>query len=282
MSLIESVFEASNYFMKDPKFVKVNYDKCKEISNELKKSYEGEPQFSSWTEDELFVVLIANAMNYCFWYGTSQFRPENSSSNKMYEIIERCVKRVGVILIDSAIQDIIECLAIARFPLLEERVKHIKEVGEFGKDFIRVLSDNIPDSQGEHLFSYLVRFFPGYGSDIFLKRASLFFLELYRRFGLFPTLVKKLHVPADYQVPKMLNYFDCIKYTPLLQELINHDVLIPKFSLPECEIRSATILACDYIVKESNTDISFVDWYFWSRRNECKNEKFHLTITTDY
>jgi hypothetical protein len=200
----------------------------------------------------------------------------------MYEIIERCIKRSDGLLLDIHILHIIEQLAIERFPLLEERVKHIKEVGEFGPNFIRALSDNIPDSQGELLFSYLVKRFPGYASDTLLKRASLFFIELYRRFGLFPTLVKKLHVPADYQVPKMLNHFECIKYTAPLGGLINHDVLIPKFSLPEIEIRSATILACDYIVKESNTDISFVDWYFWSRRNECKDKKFHLTVTTDY
>ena len=127
----------------------------------------------------------------------------------------------------------------------------------------------------------MVKTFPGYASDIFLKRASLFFLQMYRQYGWFESAMHELPVPADYQVPKMLKGFNCIGYDFYLDQLIDNEVLIPKGSREECSIRAATVIACKKIQEKTGWNIADVDGWFWLRRKEI-DAPFHLTVTTDY
>jgi hypothetical protein len=90
-----------------------------------------------------------------------------------------------------------------------------------------------------------------------------------------------LHIPADYQVPKMLRRFQILSYQVYLQELIKNQVAIPKGSLEECSIRAATIIACKKIQEKTGYNVSEIDAYLWLKRKEVITP-FHLTITTDY
>ena len=59
----------------------------------------------------------------------------------------------------------------------------------------------------------MIKLFQGFSSDVFLKRTSLFFMQLYRKFGWYKDdLMQTLFVPADYQIPKILRHFECIEY----------------------------------------------------------------------
>ena len=68
---------------------------------------------------------------------------------------------------------------------------------------------------------------------------------------MFEEELKNFFVPADYQIPRVLNHYGCIEYGDELQTKIFREELIPKYSTMECEIRAATILAikqiCDNI-----------------------------------
>jgi len=117
--------------------------------------------------------------------------------------------------------------------------------------------------------------------DIFLKRASLFFMMLHRSMGWFKNDIHKLPIPSDYQIPKMLEWLGCIRYYGSLKNDIKEGKLIPEGSLMECEIRAASIIACKKIADRAGCSPNDVDNYLWLNRKDCNNP-FHLTITTNY
>ena len=88
-------------------------------------------------------------------------------------------------------------------------------------------------------------------------------------------------MPADYQVPKMLEHFGCLVYTRDLEDKIKRHTMIPKWSIEEISIRAGTILVCDKLSELTGWTKSDIDAWLWRNRKEC-DKPFHLTITTDY
>ena len=283
MDFIQSVFSISEEFMQNPEHVSICEDKIIETSELMKSS--GMEKFGfnsgfSLTDKEVMIAiykeLIGNAINYCFWYGKHDVRPGGSSSNLMYKLLDRCFDKFGIFT-GELIDYYISLLTEYRFPLLEERVKHLNELVPSIDKFVRMVFAS--KSFLNVLFEMIVKLFPGYGSDIFLKRASLFFIQLNRRFYWWADIT--LPIPADYQVPKMLEHYGCISYLEELKSKISSHELIPKHSVQECEIRAATVLVARRLSELTGWSISDVDSWFWLRRKECLSP-FHLTITTDY
>jgi hypothetical protein len=166
--------------------------------------------------------------------------------------------------------------------LLEERKKHLYELCQYRncEKFADMVSAR--EYSGEELFNNLVLMFPGFASDQFLKRASLFFIQLYRKFGWFKDdLMVTLFVPADYQLPKILRHFGAIEYSPELEWLVDNGRLIEKHSLMELQIRAATIKVCTMLQYATGFNIADVDTYLWTKR-KLVDKPFHLTYTTDY
>jgi len=285
MNCIESVFNISEKFMEDPSYVYINYSKIKEVAdlmnNSNVKTFKPAPFDLTRKEikNECYLQLLGGAINYCYWYGKHNIRPNDCGSGKMFDIVTKTADDFNVYS-DEYVYALQWDFAKERFPLLEERLKHINEVADYGRDFIDVLLDNT-ESDVASLMEYMICILPGYASDMFLKRASLFFLMMYRKFGWFEKDLHSLHIAADYQVPKMFYYFKCLKYTEELYKTIHADKLIVKSSLMECEIRAATILAAKKLCEITGWNVSDVDAWFWLRRKNC-NDPFHLTITTDY
>jgi nitric oxide synthase oxygenase domain/subunit len=184
--------------------------------------------------------------------------------------------------LENRIESLIEILSEYRYPLLEERKRHLRELYEDrkGEVFASMVKDQaLPPIE---LFHEMVIRFQGFSSDIFLKRASLFFIQLYRKFGWYEeNLMSVLHVPADYQVPKILRHFNCINYSDKLAKKIDNNQLIERHGLEEIQIRAATVIACTKLQTKLGWTIADVDTYLWTKRKES-DRPFHLTITSDY
>jgi len=290
MNCIESVFNISEKFMENPFYVFIDYDKIKEVANLMINSTfkKFEPAPNNLTKEEIkqecYLQLLGGAINYCYWYGKHDIRPNDCESAKMFDVINTVAEEHDIyseIFIDRLHWEFTK----ERFPLLEERIKHINEITIHGKDFIDILYAFLTNetiySNLPPIMEYMICLFPGYASDMFLKRASLFFLMLYRKFGWFEKDLHTIHIPADYQVPKMLYYFKCFSYSSELYEKIKNSMLIAKGSLMECEIRAATIVVARKLCELTGWNVSDVDAWFWLRRKKCNNP-FHLTVTTDY
>jgi len=314
-TILESVWDLAGQFMTDPKFVFINGEKVKEVakdishwSNANQNPYLGYPkcigEHDPYKIEKLVLYeLIANSVNYCYWYGRSDIRPNEASATKMYELLDASFREVlkdeiealsypGVYLDLQSIKNLItkdfaKRLVIERFPGLSQRAAHLKEIKNlnFYKTFLPLI-ERYKNGKGcgeiEEWIEILVQNAPGFAADPFLKRAILFVMQLYRGTGFFGVeQIKKLPVPADYQIPKMLRHLGCIVYIDPLNSCVKKEVLILEGSQMECEIRAATIVACSIIAEEAKCTCEVVDTYLWSKRNECK-DPFHLTVTNSY
>lgn len=312
MELVNGVFELSEKFMQGSEYVKLN-DNFIRMTADVMLETGITPFPPESSGEDLYIIcwkeLIASSINYCYWYGKSSIRPNESSSTTMYGAVNTAFDMTEEELKRNEdefnyphnldIEDEIEIdpmfyfskggrswtylqygLAGNRFPLLEERLAHLKEVEQLGGTYVRALLK----SEGKDFYPLLydlVLLFPGFASDMFLKRASLFFMQLYRRLGWFEDAMQVLPVPADYQVPNMLRQYGCIEYDAALRRIIDTNQLIHKHSEIECEIRAATVLAGKKLQELTGWNASEIDAWLWLRRKEATTP-FHLTITTDY
>lgn len=291
MDIIRSVFDIAEKFMENPEHVLIDKSMLMSLAHVMEE--EGITKFPNELnveeinlEDEVKLELLASSINYCYWYGKSDIRPNNASSSLMYELLEQVYENCPKILFNEKNVDRIftfnfaKSLSVNRFPLIEERIKHLMETTfVFDRMAVDIIEEDGKDAK--FIVSLIVEGLPGFASDIFLKRASLFCMQLNRKFGWYKDTINELPVPADYQVPKMLEFYGGIIYSEKLSRLIMNEELIPKGSLMECEIRAATIIACKTISDWIGWTSQEIDSWLWLRRKEC-DRPFHLTITTDY
>jgi hypothetical protein len=243
----------------------------------------------------VFYELLADSINYQYWYGRHDVRPNGACANEMYKILNETFSFVeyeygseaGWITCRQVAKIFITSISRARFPNLENRVRHINEVvgliRDGGKDTICYLKDRISKNQMpvDEFLDLIVSKLPGYAEDMFLKRAFLLPIMFYRKLGWFKEDIASVPFPADYQIPKMLEGLGCINYNYVLSEKIQNGDLIPAGSLEECEIRAATILAGKRLSELSGHKMCDIDTYLWLKRNDI-DKPFHLTITTNY
>lgn len=292
MKLVEDVYQIAESFMNDSKHVKLNEPRIRGMADTMLTAGKTEFKFPDTVKDPFKIIvqeIVAASINYCYWYGRHDVRPGGASSTWMYELLMQAFfdfKDADVDKFSECIERFIKAFAIQRFPLLEDRVRHLRELKPHAVELAIEIENRYHIGIGygvdmTYLMTKLVEKFPGFASDMFLKRASLFFIQLYRRFGWFGDELNILHVPADYQVPKMLEHYDCITYSPTLRAKIDDHQLIQKHSLEECEIRAATVTTIRKLCDLTGWNVADVDSFFFLRRHDA-TEPFHLTITTDY
>lgn len=259
------------------------------IIEDIKKFYHSIWSSPAWprgvrNEAELIMYfLIRDSVNFCFWYGRSSVRPNESSSGKLADILSEQfqITKRGETFYESIIYPFGQKLKKQRFPLVNERLVCLEEL---------VCTDGIlnaahsPDSILERMITSC----PWYTSDVFLKRASLFIGEIFKSrswiqytSNSWSVGIWDFPVPADYHLPNVLRGLGLITYTPELAHAVDTEQLIPKGSEMEAEIRAATVTVCRTLSQESHIPPPILDEYLFGRRKEFKTP-FHLTITTDY
>ncbi|MHA1470164.1 MAG: queuosine salvage family protein [Candidatus Asgardarchaeia archaeon] len=287
--------------LKDGKDFWLGYPKC------LISSDRETPPKENRLDQELFLYeLIAGSINYQYWYGVHDCRPNNAGATLMYELLDQAFAEerseiFGHDRLPNLCQDVIgnfvSKLTLYRFPNLTDRIRHLREIaagmGCYGYKSLRhswrieetseTVVDKIKSGKigVEKFIQLIITTYPGYGEDMFLKRIFLLGMMLYRRVQWFKDEIEKVPVPADYQIPKMLSHLGCLYYSPLLQAKISNNELIPRGSLEECEIRATSIMVCKEIAELAGCSMCDVDTYLWLRRKDCEGA-FHLTATSDY
>jgi hypothetical protein len=262
------------------------------------------PTGISNVEEYVVYALLMNSINYCYWYGWDKIRPNGSRASMVSNILIKeieATKGYGCPedLYTAVLDKFRHAICFARMPMLEERIHHLEEMGKPRTHFIRFMieiikkgervgeSDGSADNELSTLMNMLEQSFPGYVSDMFLKRASLFFLDLFKcrralgRMDLFGTEVVDLPVPIDYHIPNVLRNLGLLKYSQALEMKIEHGQLIPKGSKEEVMIRANSAKICRKLALTANVSASDVDEYLYTQRS-LPTTPFHLTITTDY
>lgn len=287
---IDYIFVLSEVALNSPPFyVTINDMKVDELGDlmltkgPIKFGNEEEVKFKSHViQYEIYKELVASSINYCYWYGSHDIRPMGNSSTTMYQAVNECFDDPGKALIfEQRIEDLIRILSMRKFPMMEERKKHLRELCEDRKAENFVSAVWCKEYTGEELLNMMISLFQGFSSDMFLKRVSLFFIQLYRKFRWYEDLIDRIFVPSDYQVPKILRHFGAIEYDEELTKKVDNHTLIDKHSLEEIQIRAATIKVCKELQNITGWNAADVDTFLWCSR-KITNKPFHLTITTDY
>ena len=310
MSMIPRTWEIVEQFTYNPQFVDIDERGVKSIArhintdlNSCKGFFLGKPKWFkdiNWYEKRLneeyelvAYELILDSANYNYWYGKGEIRPCGASSYEMSKLLDESFAYAHVL---SSLDSINICsmaarhfktlLAVHRYPNLENRVRHIDEVSKMLRrehSFIHMLLEHIErnEEDADYTIECLIKLCPGYGGDIFLKRAFLFIIEMNRRMGWFKEDIHLVPIPADYQIPKMLHFYGALNYNDSLTKKIMNNELIHSGSLEECEIRASAMKACKMIADFTNKNMADVDTFLFSNRKSCP-DPIHLTITTDY
>jgi len=301
--MIDNVLKLANEFMENPQHVSIDEESIEQYSKRLLSCGEinnpptlmGPPDIPFFGEELdrkqqiIFYELLAGAVNYKYWYGKYNIRPNGSCANHMYKMLDDAFRGVANPLnfteryVSTVISLFSQNLIRERFPMCRKRIEHLKEIQDGGYDYVDIVAAVVADGNDNvnYGIKHLVSTFPGYAQDMFLKRAFLFFMMLHRRMGWFKDGIFELPIPADYQIPKILRVEGCIEYQSKLGHEIQNGNLIPKGSLQECEIRAASIIACQKIASYCKIAPCDVDNYIWMNRG-MYDVPFHLTMTTDY
>lgn len=256
------------------------------------------------TERDLFMYFLTeDAVNFCYWYGSGQCRPGNASSGKLSALLSEVFTKAEKDCpspqrqwshYKTIIRQFQDLLVFERFPLLRERLAALDEIlNRLHPDalFNAIFCSNTPDWSLDKALDYMLFDLPGYAADMFLKRASLFFQELWKRRyllsnrfdGAWEVAMRNLPVPIDYHIPNVLRSKGGLVYTKRLAKRVWNEDLIPSGSRMEAEIRASAAYACKWIADAAQVGPAEVDAFLFSQRRRAHDmHPIHLTITTDY
>lgn len=291
-------------FMEKPIHVQVDEEALRKLASEIRglppRELFGLPVLPTRTLTESETVLydlMSGAVNYCFWYGLPYIRPNGASALRMYELLDEAFEAYlsgsqpelpGQANLSSKgrlLRHFISLMAENQFPLMAERTRHILELESSIDVLPEIILGVIQGRKGSpsfpELFRTLLRLAPGFAEDPFFKRALLFFMQLNRQMGWLQEEVEQLPIPADYQVPRVLRDQGVLRYNEALAAKVDRFDLLLSGSAEECEIRAASIVACDLLAAQSGSNPGDVDYYCWTIRNSC-HVQFHLTSTSFY
>jgi hypothetical protein len=305
---IFDIFDISHRILENSNDVKINFNALQLTANEMGKNPLEEKQkikkyISPTTGLGRSIVLkelVSDAVNYCFWQFDSSIRPNGSSSTDMRNLLNISFDAKLAMHSDvnflAQTRNFYRAMMINRYPVMEKRLVHLMALSrpfimqsETGRHafypgrnvaitLVRMIAE---DFKFETLFDFLITEIDGYGDDPFLKRASLFFLQLNRIMGLYEDEIKLFPIPADYHIPKMFRHYGILEYSPTLQNKILKSVHLQENGPEEMAIRAGTIVVGKELCDILGWSASDVDWWFFKRRKEVQSS-FHLCITSNY
>lgn len=294
MDYIQFVRNFANDVVNKNNLVHIDEEKCEELASKIKDvewkqgAVDDIPDFH-----KILFEIYVNSVNYCFWYGCDNIRPNDCGSGALYKLADPIYTKYHTTYCHSKFPERFKtALRENRYPMLNERCRNIEEVNQWITRYLEEkeleshlhplmeLANNWKNDP-EALFNDIVKNITGYSSDLFLKRTQLIFIQLLRKYGWNEDFVSRMTVPADYQIPRILTHVGVLKYDNNMWNDIFNNKLIPKGSLEEISIRASTIVAVDKIAKYADTYPAVVDTFLFKNRKKY-GSRIHLTITTDY
>jgi hypothetical protein len=280
------------------------------------------------TEQTAGWVFALDALNFCFWAQEPDpaWRWRIVANGQVWDgymalaIALRDAARAGVPVWDPTWQANVDEGVIARIfapasgsapiPLLEARVANLRELGTA---MGRLEPTEHPwtglvarsGASAPALVQLVVETFPSF-NDVaawqpdpgvapvevrFHKRAQILASDLASALAgaIELTNVDQLTAFADYKVPQVLRAVGILRYRDDLAATIRRRELIPAGSVPEIEIRAATIWGCEVLrqaLARHGRDFTAaeVDWLLWNQGQHLPGatEPYHRTRTVYY
>lgn len=316
---IKAVWDLVDQFTKNPQYVYLSHDSsidraALEIGDYVKEAAVGNmylpklPPNKSEKDSAIQSImfeLICDAVNYQFWCGKGDVRPNGANAFAMRAILEDVFNH-HYPNYESIIEVFKSNLVAARYPNIQSRMRHLDELlvrnfvvtepyecsicstlpvsvdfAHFLYSYITKTNEIYQDWKLPDIMRYMICCFPGYGEDMFLKRTFLFFQELYRAKGWFKDEIHLVPIPADYHLPRLLRWKGCMNYSDYTLNHIEGSRLIPDGSIQEYEIRATALLASKKLAEKIGCKMCDIDTYLFSIKGQCK-DPIHLTVTSNY
>ena len=267
-------------------------------------------------EDDMQLIFIEDAVNFCFWSGKGQPKWEvewpdrNTVAGGWYGLVA-CFKRGLVEKIPILDTDYLSQLTNEQarqffrgkngvdIPLLDERVQNLRETGKILREKFHGRFKNMLRSSGYdsvNIVNAVTENFPSFrdvsrfnGQEVrFLKRAQICPNDLaYALKGTDTPIANldKLTAYADYKLPQVLRAFGVLEYETSLAQKVDNLFEIPHDGAEEIEIRSATIWAIELLrQKIGHLTAGEIDNTIWLMSQTIQNESkpYHRTRTIFY
>lgn len=319
---MEIVLETTKFVVENSKNVIIDKDKIREFCRKFNKK-----DIRHWwnvapfkilhlsNEEKLMFLLIFNSLSFSYWGNpkwTIDYKNKkiNTASFGMILSIGKALEEGIPILSPYFLSKItkVELQNILRanveIPLLEERLKIINEIGrDLLNNFEGKFSNLIKKSKNDclNLLSLIVKNFPCF-EDVrmykkkkiyFYKRAQLLISDIHQLFSNTSLYrfknIQKLTACADYKLPQILRKLGILKYSKILSDKIDRNILIPEGDENEVEIRANTIWAIEYIYQNLKNRILgilpiHINDYLWIKatRIPYSDKPYHKTRTISY
>ncbi len=293
---------------------------AKKIIERFKKGLDDEYELgigsTGTIEEDLQLVFIEDVVNFCFWSGKNDQKWEieypmgNTISGGWYGLVG-CFKRgiaegikicdakfLSNLTIDEA-RNFFRGKGNAGIPLLDERVKNLREAGtvlleHFEGKIINLIKFSNYDSV--EIIKNILKYFPSFrdisylnGKEVkFLKRVQICpndFSYVLKNTQNKITNLDKLTAYADYKLPQVLRMCGIFNYSIILAGKVDSMTEILHDSGEEIEIRAATIWAVELLrQKIGNLSAGEIDNTMWIISQGIQNESkpYHRTRTIFY
>lgn len=284
------VLETTKVLMENPKYVTVCESKLEEIAKKFSKeplfipSWNGPVFLKGRTEEVIDFFMLANSINFAYTdfeshieWSTEFHGQQWKGSFGVYAAIKKALENDFPIF-NARYLKMIPKEDMERIfkgnieiPMLEERTKILREVGQVLCDKYEGYFHNLVKVSNKRLFNNgmgiierLTNEFSSFDDSVtyedklvvFDKKAQLACGLLYGRFrnkGLFKIKdINELTVFADYVLPQSLRDLGILVYEDSLAERVDNYQLIEPGSQEELEIRASTIHVSDRLIKKIN------------------------------
>ena len=295
-TILETIDKAATTFMFG--YVELDYDTIKRFRIDMKEgfSYFSPPEYLASLlertdkETAYQIIHIFNAINaslqYSFFTARSDIRFDGIDSQWVIKMIDEVFEEMKVKTVTDVYrtkEQIIERLIGSNITLLRSRVETVEEV--FAKlNFYEYGAMYADVSASIGMLKQLVCF----KQDLFFKKGLFAVMmtgrmlpELKTQHLEYAEALAKLPVPADYQIPKMLQHYGLIVFSEELERMVENSVPLQENSEMELNIRAATVLACTLISRQNEVSADDVDGYLFSKRKESRL-MHHLCVTESY
>ncbi|XP_044746382.1 queuosine salvage protein [Coccinella septempunctata] len=266
-------------------------------------------------------ILVVDTLNYCFWHNEDELGWRVDGYTGYFALcaaINKAIKNnpqfldpkfYSTITTDE-LSKILKSDTDIEIPLLSERVKCLHEVGnvlleKYSGSFEQMVKE--ADQSAEKLLKSIVENFKcfcdeaNYGGRTvtFYKRAQILVGDIWACFeneglGHFED-IDKISMFADYRVPQVLVYLDCLEYSDNLSKILSENIILQNGDVEEVEIRGCTIHAVEllkeYILKKlpkADVNSVLIDHFLWDFRRKHaedilkKKIPFHKTLSIYY
>lgn len=317
----QDILSTTKEIAKNAKFVSINKDAienfCVSFSAEDGTVTELGDTAGLDISESIGLICVFNCINFCFWarlgeekWATKVGGELIDGSTGLFRALEEAYKNGSPLLDAQFLQDLnlrgLEKLlnGNTRIPLLDERIKCLREAGEvllkkFEGSFMKVFESSGRD--GVELTNLFIRFFSSFNDYVMFGGKKV---EFHKRAQLNTDMINcylakqgekelsnldKLTAFADYKVPQILRKFGILEYVPELAVKIDSYEEIEAGSEEELEIRAATIWSIEEMKEYLRPRVPQVtarqlDNHLWNlgQAKSPEDKPYHRTRTIFY